>query len=209
MTPPANETAGAAPQERTAGKVTPEIREARHEHLGMVVWLTGLSGAGKTTIATGLERRLFDSGRATCLLDGDVLRRGLCSDLGFSAADRRENIRRAGEVAGLFADAGTIAICAFISPFREDRERVRRSLAPGRFIEVFINAPIEVCERRDVKGFYAKARAGLIKDFTGVSAPYEPPLRPELEIKTDRLTVAESVSAVFERVIAASRLPSR
>jgi adenylyl-sulfate kinase len=209
MTPPADEHAEPAPPEPALRKVTPDLREARHGHPGLVVWLTGLSGAGKTTLATGLERRLFDAGRATYLLDGDILRRGLCGDLGFSAADRRENVRRAGEVAALFADAGSIAICAFISPSREDRDRIHRLLAPGRFIEVFVNAPIEICERRDVKGFYAKARAGLIKDFTGVSAPYEPPLRPELEIHTDRLTIAECVSAVFEHVTAASRLPSR
>ena len=205
MTPPSNENAGAAPQEWAARKVTPEDREARHGHPGLVVWLTGLSGAGKTTIATGLERRFFDSGLATYMLDGDVLRRGLCDDLGFSAADRRENIRRAGQVAGLFADAGSIVICAFISPFREDRDRIRRSLASGRFVEIFVNAPIDICEQRDVKGFYAKARAGLIKDFTGISAPYEPPLQPEVEIRTDRLTIAQSVSALFDYVTARHR----
>lgn len=186
-------------------RVTLAMREERQGHAGCVIWLTGLSGAGKTTIATELERRLFDAGLRTCLLDGDALRRGLCSDLGFDAAARRENIRRAGEVAGLFADAGTVAVCAFISPFREDRDRIRRSLEAGRFVEVFINAPIEVCEKRDVKGFYARARTGQIKDFTGISAPYEAPLKPELEIRTDRLTIAESVDALFHHVTARNR----
>lgn len=186
-------------------KVTLAMREQRQGHAGCVIWLTGLSGAGKTTIATELERRLFDAGFHTCLLDGDALRRGLCSDLGFDATARRENIRRAGEVAGLFADAGAVAVCAFISPFREDRDRIRRSVAPDRFIEVFVNAPIEVCEKRDVKGFYAKARTGQIKDFTGISAPYEPPLKPEVEIRTDRLTIAESVDTLFQHVTARNR----
>ena len=186
-------------------KVTLAMREQRQGHAGCVIWLTGLSGAGKTTIATELERRLFDAGLRTCLLDGDALRRGLCSDLGFDAAARRENIRRAGEVAGLFADAGAVAVCAFISPFREDRDQIRRSLGAGRFVEVFVNAPIEVCEKRDVKGFYAKARTGQIKDFTGISAPYEPPLKPEFEIRTDRLTIAESVDALFQHMTRRNR----
>lgn len=186
-------------------KVTPAMREQRQGHAGLVVWLTGLSGAGKTTLAIELERRLFDTGLHTGLLDGDALRRGLCADLGFSAADRRENIRRAGEVAVLLADTGAIAICAFISPFREDRDRIRRAVGAGRFIEVFVNAPLAVCEQRDVKGFYAKARAGLLPDFTGISAPYEPPSRPEIEIRTDQLSVAESVKALFDVVTAHCR----
>ena len=182
------------------------IAAIRAQHLirpGFVVWLTGLSGAGKTTIAVQLERRLRDSGLHPCLLDGDALRRGLCKDLGFSAEDRRENIRRAGEVARLLADAGLIAICAFISPFREDRDRLRASFATGRFFEVYVNAPVEICEQRDVKGLYARARAGLITDFTGVSAPYEPPPHPEVELRTDRLSVAGAVDALFQQLIAA------
>ena len=183
-----------------AGKVTASERAARNGHAGLVLWLTGLSGAGKTTIATELERRLFHAGRHTYLLDGDVLRSGLGSDLGFSAGDRRENIRRAGEVAALLADAGCIVIAAFISPFREDRERIRRLLAPGRFIEVFVNAPLDVCERRDVKGLYAKARASQLKEFTGISSPYETPEHAEIELHTDQLTVTEAVARIIEHL---------
>jgi adenylyl-sulfate kinase len=180
-----------------AGKIPVAERERRNGHAGRVVWLTGLSGAGKTTLATELERRLFRAGCHTYLLDGDVLRGGLCRDLGFSAADRQENIRRAGEVAALFADAGCIVIAAFISPFREDREIARRLLAQGRFVEVFVHAPLAVCEQRDPKGLYAKARAKLIPEFTGVSAPYEVPVNPEVIVETDRLSVEDSVGKIL------------
>jgi adenylyl-sulfate kinase len=180
--------------------VTAAAREQRLGHGGLVLWLTGLSGAGKTTIATALERHLFDAGHHPYRLDGDILRTGLCSDLGFSQPDRRENIRRAGEVAALLADAGLVVVAAFISPLRQDRDRVRARLAPGRFIEVYVNAPLEVCERRDVKGLYAKARANQLKEFTGLTSPYEPPLGPEVELRTDQLTVAESVSRVLTRL---------
>lgn len=179
-------------------KITASLREQRNGHLGLVIWLTGLSGAGKTTIATELERQLFHSGRHTYLLDGDNLRRGLCSDLGFGADARRENIRRAGEVAALFADAGCITIAAFISPYREDRDRIRGLMPTRRFVEVFVNAPLEVCEKRDVKGLYAKARANQIKEFTGVSSNYEAPTSPEVEVRTDRLTIEESVKTILE-----------
>src|SRR4030095_5588377 len=141
-------------------------------------------------------------------LDGDILRRGLCRDLGFSSTDRRENIRRVGEVAALFADAGCIAIAAFISPFREDRDIVRGILQPGRFVEVFVNAPLEVCEQRDVKGLYAKARSGVLKEFTGVSSPYEAPLRPEVEIHTDQLSVQGSVRAIMQPLGLSSAHPA-
>lgn len=177
-------------------KITSGQREQRNGHRGLVIWLTGLSGAGKTTIATELERQLFAAGKHTYLLDGDILRHGLCSDLNFSAESRRENIRRAGEVAALFADAGVICIAAFISPFRADRDRVREMLPPGRFIEVFVNAPVEVCEKRDVKGLYAKARAGQLKEFTGVSAPYEAPENPEINLHTDEVTPAMAVAQI-------------
>jgi bifunctional enzyme CysN/CysC len=180
------------------GKVTAQQREMRNGHLGCVLWLTGLSGAGKSTIATELERELFNLGRHVYVLDGDNIRHGLGSDLGFSPKDRAENIRRIGEVAKLFADAGVISITAFISPYRQDRDLVRKILAPGRFIEVFVNAPLEICEQRDPKGLYAKARAKEIKEFTGVSAPYEPPLEPEIELRTDQLTAAESVAKILE-----------
>src|SRR4029077_4098113 len=155
------------------GKVTAEQRELRHGHLGCVLWLTGLSSSAKATTATELERELFNLGRHAYVLDGDNIRHGLGSDLGFSPKDRTENIRRIGEVAKLFADAGVICITAFISPYREDRDLVRKILPADRFIEVYVNAPLEVCEQRDPKGLYAKARAKQIKEFTGISAPYE------------------------------------
>jgi len=180
------------------GKVTSRQRELRNGHLGCVIWLTGLSGAGKSTVATELERELFNLGRHVYVLDGDNVRHGLCSDLGFSPADRAQNIRRVGEVAKLFADAGVICITAFISPYRQDRDAVRAILPAGRFVEVYVNAPLAVCEERDPKGLYARARASEIAEFTGISAPYEAPERPEIELNTDRLTAAESVARVID-----------
>ena len=180
------------------GKVTAQQRELRNGHAGCVLWLTGLSSAGKSTIATELERELFNLGRHAYVLDGDNIRHGLGSDLGFSPKDRTENIRRIGEVAKLFADAGVVCITAFISPYREDRDLVRKILPAGKFIEVYVNAPLEVCEQRDPKGLYAKARAKQIKEFTGISAPYEAPVRPELELRTDQLTVNECVTRIME-----------
>jgi bifunctional enzyme CysN/CysC len=180
------------------GKVTPEQRTARNGHRGRVVWLTGLSASGKSTIATELERELFSLGRHVHVLDGDNMRHGLCSDLGFSPSDRKENIRRVGETAKLFAEAGIICITAFISPYRSDRDMVRQIMEADKFVEVYVNAPLAVCESRDPKGLYAKARAHQIKDFTGISAPYEAPDRAEVELKTDQLTVAESVARIIE-----------
>ena len=182
------------------GKVTSVQRRLRNGHSGCVIWFTGLSGSGKSTLSVELERELFNLGRHTYVLDGDNVRHGLCSDLAFSPEDRRENIRRVGEVARLFADAGVICITAFISPYRSDRELVRKMLPPGQFVEIHVNAPIEVCEQRDPKGLYTKARAGEIKDFTGVSAPYEPPLNPELELPTDKLAVSESVARILDLI---------
>lgn len=182
----------------TKGKITSEQRELRNGHPGCVVWLTGLSASGKSTIATELERQLFNRGNQVCLLDGDNIRHGLCTDLGFSQADRTENIRRIGEVAKLFACNGVICITAFISPYRADRELVRKILPVGRFFEVYINAPIEVCEARDPKGLYVKARSNEIKNFTGVSAPYEAPEHPELELRTDVLGAEECVTRILE-----------
>ncbi|HVR34494.1 MAG TPA: adenylyl-sulfate kinase, partial [Methylomirabilota bacterium] len=182
------------------GKVTAEQRALRNGHPGRIVWLTGLSGAGKSTIATELERELFNLGKHAYLLDGDNFRHGLGSDLGFSPEDRKENIRRVGEVAKLFADAGFICITAFISPYRGDRDMVRAMVNEGRFIEVYVNAPVEVCEQRDPKGLYARARANEIKEFTGVSAPYEAPLKPDIELNTDRLSAAESVAAILDHL---------
>jgi bifunctional enzyme CysN/CysC len=188
------------------GKVTSAQRESRNGHDGCVIWLTGLSASGKSTIATELERELFLLGKHAYLLDGDNMRHGLCSDLGFSPDDRKENIRRIGEVAKLFADAGFICITAFISPYLSDRETVRKIVPEGRFIEVFVNAPVEVCEARDPKGLYARARAKEIKNFTGVSAPYESPSAPEVEVRTDKLTVAESAAAVLQYLQANCRV---
>ncbi|MGH7972748.1 MAG: adenylyl-sulfate kinase, partial [Limisphaerales bacterium] len=182
----------------STGRVTTRQRELRNGHLGCVLWFTGLSGSGKSTVATELERELFNIGRHVYVLDGDNVRHGLGSDLGFSPKDRTENIRRVGEVAKLFADAGVICITAFISPYREDRDLARKIVPVGRFVEVFVNAPLEVCEQRDPKGLYAKARAKEIKEFTGISAPYEPPLDAEIELRTDQMTVAESVARIVE-----------
>ena len=180
----------------SASQVTAEERARRHGHAGRIVWLTGLSGAGKSTLARALERRLFDAGREVTLLDGDNLRHGLCSDLDFSAASRSENIRRAAAVARLFADAGLICVAAFISPLREDRARAR-ALAEGRFLEVHVDAPVSVCRRRDPKGLYARADRGEIPSFTGVSAPYERPLQPEVVVHTDRETVEACVTKIL------------
>lgn len=180
--------------------ITRAQREQRNGHPGCVVWLTGLPGAGKSTIACELERELFRCGRHVYVLDGDKLRTGLCSDLGYLPENRRENIRRAGEVAALLADAGTLCIAAFISPYRADRDAVRAKLPAGRFLEVFVNAPLRVCEQRDPKGLYARARAGLVRDFTGISAPYEPPLHPELELATDQISPADAVRRIVRLV---------
>jgi adenylyl-sulfate kinase len=162
-----------------------------------LIWFTGLSGAGKTTIATRLDRRLHALGRHTALLDGDVLREGLCRDLGFSDADRVENIRRAGEVARLMTDAGLIVLAAFISPFRADRRMVRALFPPGAFLEVHVDAPLAVAEARDPKGLYRRARAGEIARFTGIDSPYEPPEAAELRIDTVTMSPDEAAAAVL------------
>jgi bifunctional enzyme CysN/CysC len=182
------------------GKVTAQQRFARNGHRGRVLWLTGLSASGKSTIAVELERELFNQGRHVYILDGDNVRHGLCSDLGFSAEDRSENIRRVGEAAKLFADSGAICVTAFISPYRADRDMVRHIMPPETFVEVYVNAPLAVCEQRDPKGLYAKARAKQITDFTGVSAPYEAPTKPEIELHTDRFSIAESVARIVEYI---------
>ena len=177
------------------GAVTRTDREQLNGHRGCTVWLTGLSGSGKSTIAVELEKRLWDRGVRAYILDGDNIRHGLNKNLGFSPEDRTENIRRIGEVAKLFTEAGMVAITAFISPYRADRDQVR-ALMPDDFVEVLVECPLEVCEQRDVKGLYQKARAGQIKEFTGISAPYEPPVKPELALHTDRQSVDESVAAI-------------
>jgi bifunctional enzyme CysN/CysC len=182
----------------TEGEVTREARERRNRHKGAVIWLTGLSGAGKSTIATELERELFNKGLHTYVLDGDNVRHGLSANLGFSPEDRTENIRRVSEVAKLFSDAGVLVITAFISPYRDDRRLARSLLNEGEFIEVFVNAPLEVCEQRDPKGLYKKARAGQIEHFTGVSAPYEPPETAEVVVHTDQQTASECVTQIID-----------
>lgn len=182
----------------TTGKVTRAARERRNRHKGAVIWLTGLSGAGKSTIATELERELFAMGLHTYVLDGDNIRHGLSANLGFSPEDRTENIRRVGEVAKLFADAGTLVITAFISPYRDDRRMVREMMKIGEFIEVHVDAPLAVCEERDPKGLYKKARAGQIEEFTGISAPYEAPQKAEITVHTDRQTPAECVAQIID-----------
>jgi adenylylsulfate kinase len=178
--------------------VTRERREQLNGHKGVIVWFTGLSGAGKSTLAHAVEERLHQMGCRTFVFDGDNVRHGLCGDLGFSEAERKENIRRIGEMAKLFIEAGVIALTAFISPFRADRRKVRSRVAPGDFIEIYCRCPVEVCEQRDVKGLYRKARAGEIKDFTGISSPYEEPENPDLALDTGSMPLEECVDRVIE-----------
>lgn len=177
--------------------VTRAMREQRNGHRAVTLWFTGLSGAGKSTLSHALEQRLFEMGCNTFVFDGDNVRHGLCRDLGFSEADRTENIRRIGEVAKLANAAGTIALTAFISPFRKDRDLVRASLPEGDFVEVYVKCPLEECERRDVKGLYKKAREGRIPEFTGISSPYEPPENPEIVIDTSRQSLEVSVAQLI------------
>lgn len=176
--------------------VSKDERIAKHAQKPCILWFTGLSGSGKSTIANAVENKLFELGRLTYLLDGDNVRHGLNKDLSFSEEDRVENIRRIGEVSKLFVDAGMIVLTAFISPFQRDRDVVRELVGDGEFIEVFIDTPLEVCEQRDPKGLYKKARSGEIKDFTGISSPYEAPDSPEVHVKTDTLTIDQSVEKI-------------
>ena len=180
------------------GTVTRGDREKILQQKGVTIWLTGLSGSGKSTIAVACEEVLVRGGRAAYVLDGDNVRHGLNSNLGFSPEDRTENIRRIGEVAKLFTDAGMIVFTSFISPYRADRDAVREIMPDGDFIEVMVEASLETCEGRDTKGLYKKARAGEIPEFTGISAPYEAPEKPELVIDTNHRTVDESVQAVLD-----------
>ena len=179
------------------GEVDREARAAAHGHRGAVLWFTGLSGSGKSTIGHRVERMLIERGAFAYVLDGDNVRHGLNSDLGFAPEDRVENIRRIGEVARLFADAGGLVLSAFISPYREDRDRVRGLMGPGEFIEVFVDTPLEICEARDPKGLYKKARAGEISNFTGLDAPYEVPENPEVHLETANLSVDEAAAQVI------------
>jgi adenylylsulfate kinase len=172
-------------------------REQLLKQRGVVIWFTGLSGSGKSTLAHAVEEELYSRGHLCYVLDGDNIRHGLNKNLGFSPEDREENIRRIGEVAKLFADAGLVTMTAFISPYRADRDKARELLEDGEFIEVFMKVPLEVAEVRDPKGLYKKARAGEIKEFTGISAPYEEPESPELEIDTSELDLNQSKDAVI------------
>ena len=183
-----------------AGDVTRSDPARNLRQRGVTVWLTGLSGSGKSTVAIGVEKRLVETGHAAYVLDGDNVRHGLNKNLGFSPADRSENIRRVGEVAKLFTDAGVIVLTSFISPYRADRDGVRSLLGAGDFIEVYLSASLETCESRDIKGLYQKARAGQISEFTGISAPYEAPEQPELVLDTGRQTVEESVGELLRHL---------
>ncbi|MBA3902753.1 MAG: adenylyl-sulfate kinase [Rhodocyclaceae bacterium] len=173
-------------------------REAQQEHRSILLWFTGLSGAGKSTIAHAVEETLHARGARTFVLDGDNVRHGLCGDLGFSMADREENIRRIGEVTKLFLQAGIITLTAFISPLRASREQVRELVGARDFLEIYCQCPLEVCEQRDVKGLYRRARSGEIRHFTGISSPYEPPQAPELVLDTGALSIDESAAAVLD-----------
>lgn len=179
-------------------QVSKAARAERNGQKPCVIWFTGLSGAGKSTLSDALERRLFAMGHRSYLLDGDNVRHGLNKDLGFTDIDRVENIRRIGEVAKLFVDAGLVVITAFISPFRSDREMAKNVLAPGEFVEVFLDVPLEVCEGRDPKGLYKKARAGQIRNFTGIDSVYEPPLDPALRIDTAAASVEDCVDKIVD-----------
>jgi adenylylsulfate kinase len=178
-------------------KVTREDREALLKQRGTVLWYTGLSGSGKSTLANAVEEKLHQRGCVTYVLDGDNIRHGLNHNLGFTPEDREENIRRIGEVARLFCDAGLLVMTAFISPYKKDREQARQLVDEGRFVEVFCSATTAECEARDPKGLYKRARAGEIQDFTGISAPYEVPENPELEVATGKLSIDESVDCVI------------
>ncbi len=179
------------------GKITKEDRRKLMKQRGVVIWLTGLSGSGKSTIAVELEHALVENKQQAYILDGDNIRHGLNKNLGFSPEDRSENIRRIGEVAKMFVDANIITITAFVSPYREDRDSARALAKEGEFIEVYVKCPLDVCEQRDTKGLYKKARAGEVKKFTGISAPYEEPSNPELTIDSSKLSVEESTRVIL------------
>ena len=182
-------------------RVARELKEKRNQHKSRVLWFTGLSGSGKSTVANATEKILHDMGLHTYILDGDNVRIGLNKDLGFSPEDRTENIRRITEVAKLFADSGSIVLTAFISPYREDRDKAREIISNEDFIEIYVSADLSVCEARDPKGLYKKARSGEIKGFTGIDAPYEAPLNPELVVQTDKHDIEASAQIVVDYLV--------
>ncbi|NQT27564.1 adenylyl-sulfate kinase [candidate division KSB1 bacterium] len=182
-------------------EITRDAREKMLKQKGVVLWFTGLSGSGKSTVATAVEKVLYEKGHLTVVLDGDNIRHGLNKNLGFSPEDREENIRRIGEVAKLFTDAGVIAMTAFISPYIKDRDQARSLVDDGRFVEVYCKCSLKACEERDPKGLYKKARAGEIKQFTGIDAPYEAPDNPEVVVETDQQSLEESAQTVLDYLI--------
>ena len=179
-------------------EITKGDRRALNGHGSAILWFTGLPSSGKSTLANEVEKVLIQTQKRTYILDGDNVRVGLCKDLGFSAEDREENIRRIGEVSKLFADAGVIVLSAFVSPYSADRDRIREIVEDGEFIEVFVDCPVEECEKRDVKGLYKKAREGIIKGFTGIDDPYEEPANAEIVIKTSELSIEESTDKILK-----------
>lgn len=191
------------------GHLTREDRARIHGHRGATLWFTGLSGSGKSTVARKVELALASRGHHVYTLDGDNVRHGLCRDLGFSPEDRTENIRRIGEVCKLFTDAGTLTLAAFVSPYRRDRDAVRALMGAGDFIEVYVAADLAVCEARDPKGLYQQARAGKIAEFTGISAPYEVPEKPEITLRTDQEDVDASAARVLAYLEAQGHIPER
>lgn len=189
--------------------ISRQDRQQQNRHSSAILWFTGLSGAGKSTLAHAVEEQLHAKGCRTYVLDGDNVRHGLCGDLGFSATDRTENIRRIGEMSKLMMDAGVITLTAFISPFRADRDRVRGMVMQGEFIEIYCHCSVEVCETRDVKGLYQRARAGEVKEFTGISSPYEAPLRPELTVDTATQPLHACVAQVLDYLHGRGLLPDQ
>lgn len=187
--------------------ITRTDRERLNNHRGLTIWFTGLSAAGKSTLAVATEEALYERGYRTYILDGDNVRHGLNRNLGFSPEDREENIRRLGEVAKLFRDCGIINMTAFISPYRKDRQDARKLGSNDEFIEVFVDCPVEICEQRDPKGAYKKAREGIIKEFTGISAPYESPENPEIHLHTDKMSVEACVQIIIDYLIENKFIP--
>lgn len=185
----------------TKTKVTREEREQMLKQRSLLIWFTGLSGSGKSTLAVNLEALLAEKGFKTYLLDGDNMRMGLNKDLGFDDAGRVENIRRIGEVSKLFIDAGTVVLSAFISPFESDRELVKQTVGPENFVGVFVDCPLDICEQRDVKGLYQKARDGKIQNFTGIDSPYERPTNPDITIKTNEVSVEQALNQLMEMIL--------